>query len=439
MAESLAACRPTWRIALHDCYEVREATVKKVVVTGAGALSPLGVGAETLWQGMLAGTSGIRPIENFDVSDLEVRIGGEVRNFDPRDYIDAKLAKRMDRFAHFSVTASTEALNNACLEVTDENRDRIGVIMNTGGGGIPVMEVEVEHMLTKGPKWVHPLLIALFAPNMASCQVSMVYGIHGPTVTSSAACASGIQAFVQGLQMIQRDETDVVIAGGAEAGLRRTSVTAMANMGALSKRNDDPEGASRPFDLGRDGFVFSEGAGVLILESEEHALSRGAPILAELSGGAFTSDAFHITAPNPDGLHAARAMSLAVERSGLQPQDVDYIAAHATATQVGDIAETDAMKRAFGDHAYKLAASANKSMVGHLLGAAGGISAISCVFAIRDGIVPPTINLTHPDPKCDLDYVPNVARHKDVNVALANGFGFGGQNAVAVFKRYDSA
>lgn len=226
----------------------------RVVVTGAGALSPLGIGAETLWEGMLAGKSGISTIENFDVSDLEVKIGGEVRNFDPKDYMDAKQAKRMDRFAHFSVTASAEALQSAGLEVTDANRENIGVIMNTGGGGIPVMEVEVEHMLEKGPKWVHPLLIALFAPNMASCQVSMVYGIHGPTVTSSAACASGAQAFVQGYQMIERGEVDVVIAGGAEAGLRRTSVTAMANMGALSKRNDDPEGASRPFDLGRDGF-----------------------------------------------------------------------------------------------------------------------------------------------------------------------------------------
>jgi 3-oxoacyl-[acyl-carrier-protein] synthase II len=299
------------------------------------------------------------------------------------------------------------------------------------------MEINVENMLEKGTKWVHPLLIALFAPNMASCQVSIVYGIHGPTVTSSAACASGIQAFVQAMQMIQRDEADVVIAGGAEAGLRRTSITGMANMGALSKRNDDPEGASRPFDLGRDGFVFAEGAGILILESEEHALSRGANIICELTGGAFTSDAFHITAPDPNGKHAARAMKQAVERSGLQPEDVDYIAAHATATPLGDIAETDAIKMAFGDHAYKMAVSANKSMVGHLLGAAGGVSAVACAFAIRDNKVPPTINLTDPDPKCDLDYVPNVCRALEVDVALANGFGFGGQNAVAVFKRYD--
>ncbi len=411
----------------------------RVVVTGAGAVSPLGIGAETLWQGMLAGQSGIRQLENFDVSDLEVRIGGEVPDFDPRDYIDAKLAKRMDRFSHFSVAASTEALRNADLEVTEENNEQIGVILNTGGGGIPVMEVEVGHMIEKGPKWVHPLVIALFAPNMASCQVSMVFGIHGPTVTSSAACASGVQAFVQGYQMLERGEVDVVIAGGAEAGLRRTSITGMANMGALSKRNDDPQGASRPFDLGRDGFVFAEGAGVLILETEEHALNRGATIVAELCGGAFTSDAFHITAPNPDGIHAARAMKLAVERAGLVPEDIDYIAAHATATPLGDIAETDAIKRAFGDHAYKLAASANKSMVGHLLGAAGGISAIACVNAIRDNIVPPTINLTDPDPKCDLDYVPNVARKMTVDAALVNGFGFGGQNAVAVFKRYEEA
>ena len=301
------------------------------------------------------------------------------------------------------------------------------------------MEVEVGHMLEKGPKWVHPLIIALFAPNMASCQVSLAFGIHGPTVTSSAACASGVQAFVQAYQMLERGEVEVVVAGGTEAGLRRTSITGMANMGALSKRNDDPQGASRPFDLGRDGFVFSEGAGIMILETEKHALNRGANIIAELTGGAFTSDAFHITAPNPDGIHAARAMKQAVERSGLALEDIDYIAAHATATPLGDIAETDAIKRAFGDHAYKLAASANKSMLGHLLGAAGGVSAIACVYAIRDGIVPPTINLTDPDPKCDLDYVPNVARKMTVDAALANGFGFGGQNAVAVFKRYEAA
>ena len=410
----------------------------RVVITGIGAVSPLGIGAETLWSGMLAGQSGIRAIENFDVSDLEVRIGGEVRNFDPKDYMEPKSAKRMDRFAHFSVAASGEALQSAGLEITDANRDRIGVIINSGGGGIPIMESEVEHMVEKGPKWVHPLLIALFAPNMASCQVSMVNNIHGPTVTSSAACASGIQAYVQAQQMIERGEADVVITGGAEAGLSRTSVTAMANMGALTKRNDDPEGASRPFDLGRDGFVFAEGCGIMILESEEHAINRGATIIAECGRGAFTSDAFHITAPNPDGIHAARAMTLAMERSGLVPTDIDYVAAHATSTPLGDIAETDALKRAFGDHAYKLATSANKSMLGHLLGAAGAVSSIGCVMAIRDGMVPPTINLTDPDPRCDLDYIPNVSRKMQVNTALANGFGFGGQNAVMVFKRYES-
>lgn len=411
--------------------------MKRVVVTGAGAVSPLGIGAQTLWDGLLAGKSGIAQIENFDVSDLEVRIGGEVRNFDPKDHMDAKLARRMDRFSHFSVASANEALKDAGYEIDPENSERIGVIINTGGGGIPIMESNVQNMVEKGPKWVHPLTIALFAPNMASCQVSMALGIHGPTVTSSAACASGVQAFVQAAHMIQRDEADLIIAGGAESGLRRTSITAMANMGALSKRNDDPAGASRPFDLGRDGFVFSEGAGLLIVESEEHALERGAPILAEIAGGAFTSDAFHITAPDPNGKHAAKAMSLAVQRAGLQPQDVDYIAAHATATNVGDIAETDAIKTAFGDHAYKLVASANKSMLGHLLGAAGGVSAIACVYAIRDDMVPPTINLTDPDPKCDLDYVPNVARKLHVDVALVNGFGFGGQNAVALFKRYE--
>lgn len=408
----------------------------RVVVTGIGAVSPLGIGVDALWDGLTHGRSGIRRIEGFDASNLEVQIAGEVRGFDPRDFMDFKAARRMDRFAQFAVAAAREALCHAGLEITDANHDRIGVVMNTGGGGIPTIEREVTTMERKGPSRVGPLLIAVFAPNMASCQVSIQLGIHGPSITSVAACAAGVQAFVDAVHLIERGEVDAAIVGGTESGITPVAVAGLTNMGALSKRNDEPEKASRPFDLDRDGFVFSEGCGAMVLETEEHALNRGAPIICEVRGGAYTSDAFHITAPEPDGTYASKAMALALERTGVSPRDIDYVAAHATATKIGDIAETAALKRAFGDHAKQLAISANKSMVGHLLGAAGAISAIACVLAIRDSIVPPTINLDTPDPNCDLDYVPNVARHLKVDAALANGFGFGGQNCCAVFTRY---
>jgi 3-oxoacyl-[acyl-carrier-protein] synthase II len=407
-----------------------------VVVTGVGALTPLGIGATAYWEGSKAGCSGIRQIENFDPSNLPVKIAGEVRGFVAKDFMDMKASRRMDRFAQFAVAASREAIEHAKLEITDENREMVGVVVNTGGGGIPTIEQEVGNMLLKGPGRVSPFLIPVFAPNMASCQVSIVFGLHGPSSTSAAACASGIQAFVDAVHIIERGEADVVLAGGTEAGITPVAIAGLTNMGALSRRNDDPAGASRPFDSGRDGFVFSEGGAVMVLEAEEHALNRGAHIICEAKGGAYTSDAFHITAPDPGGRGAALAMKRALKWSGLEPTDVQYIAAHATATAIGDIAETEAIKLAFGDHAHKLAISANKSMVGHLLGAAGAVSALSCVMAIVDGIVPPTINLTDPDPACDLDYIPNVSRKLNVNVAVANGFGFGGQNACAVFARY---
>jgi 3-oxoacyl-[acyl-carrier-protein] synthase II len=342
----------------------------------------------------------------------------------------------MDRFAQFAVAAGREALEHAGLEITDDNREMVGVVVNTGGGGIPTIENEVGLMHTKGPKRVSPFLIPLFAPNMASCQVSIAFGIRGPSSTSAAACASGVQAFVDAVHMIRRGEVDVALTGGTEAGITPVAVAGLGNMGALSRRNDDPAGASRPFDLGRDGFVFSEGAAIMVLESEEHAVRRGASVICEVAGGAYTSDAFHITAPDPSGSGAALAMKRALKWAELEPSAVDYVAAHATATPLGDIAETEALKQALGDHAYKVAISANKSMLGHLLGAAGAVSSLACVFAIRDNLVPPTINLTDPDPKCDLDYVPNTARQLPVNVAMANGFGFGGQNACAVFRRF---
>ncbi len=396
-------------------------------------MSPLGIGVDALWTGLTEGRSGIAAIESFDTSDLDVKIAGEVNDFVPRDFMDFKAAKRMDRFAQFAVAATREAMEMANFEVTEENTDRVGVMMNTGGGGFPTIEREVQVMGNKGPKRVSPFLIPMFAPNMASTQVSMQFGIHGPTATSVAACAAGIQAFVDAVHMIERGEADVVVTGGTEGGITPVAIASLSNMGALSRNNDDPAGASRPFDTGRDGFVFSEGAGVAILESEEHAARRGANALAVVGGGSYTCDAFHITAPDPEGRFATRAMTQAMKRSGRQPEDFQYVAAHATATNIGDIAETAAVKQAFGDHAYKLALSANKSMVGHLLGAAGAISSLACILAIRDGIVPPTINLHDQDPECDLDYVPNTARKMEVKNALANGFGFGGQNAVCVF------
>jgi 3-oxoacyl-[acyl-carrier-protein] synthase II len=277
----------------------------------------------------------------------------------------------------------------------------------------------------------------MFAPNMASSQVSIAYGIQGPTITSAAACASGVQAFVDAVRLLQAGEADVAVTGGTEAGITPVALTSLANMHALSRRNDDPEGASRPFDRERDGFVFGEGAGVLILETEEHAVRRGASVYAEALGGALTSDAFHLTAPEPSGRGARMAMTNALKRAEMQPHELDYIAAHATATQIGDIAETLAIKDALGDHARRVAISANKSMIGHLLGAAGAISAVACVLAIRDGVVPPTINLDYPDPDCDLDYIPHVARQMPVRAAMVNGFGFGGQNASTIFRRFD--
>jgi 3-oxoacyl-[acyl-carrier-protein] synthase II len=409
---------------------------KRIVVTGVGAVTPLGIGAKATWAGLLAGRSGIRKIQHWDPSSLEVQIAGEVDGFVAKDHMDFKLAKRMDRFAQFGVAAAREAIEHAGLTIDESNADRVAVVVNTGGGGIPTIERDVNLMHDRGQKYVSPLLIPLFAPNMASCQVSMAFGIHGPSITSAAACASGIQAFIDAYHMFQRDEADVILTGGTESGITPVAVAGLANMQALSKRNDDPAGASRPFDAERDGFVFSEGSAVFVLETEEHALARGANIIAEVHGGAYTSDAYHITAPHPEGKGAAAAMTRAIKRSGFEPTDVDYVAAHATATTIGDLAETSALKKVFGDHAYKLAISANKSMIGHLLGAAGAVSGLGCVMAIRDNVVHPTINLHTPDPRCDLDYVPNVKREMQVNVALANGFGFGGQNAVAVFSKY---
>jgi 3-oxoacyl-[acyl-carrier-protein] synthase II len=411
--------------------------VHRVVVTGLGAITPLGLNVETFWRRLLAGESGIDRIQAFDPSNLDVQIAAEVKGFDPRDFMDVKAARRMDRFAQFAVAAAGEAIRDAGLEITPTNADRIGVMMNTGGGGIHAMVREVLTFEHRGPGRVSPFFIPIFAPNMGACQVSIIYGITGPVMASVAACAAGTQAFVDALRMLRNGEVDVMIAGGTEAGLEPVAVAAFANMGALSRRNEEPQKASRPFDRDRDGFVFGEGCAVMVLETEEHARRRSARIYCELAGGALTADAYHVSAPAPNGAGSAKAMAQALACAGLRPEDVDYICAHGTSTPLNDVSETVAIKAVFGEHAYRVAISSPKSMIGHLVGAAGAVSGVVCALAIRDNVVPPTINLDNPDPECDLDYVPHVARPMTVHVAMANAFGFGGQNAVAVFKRYE--
>ncbi|MGH2376298.1 MAG: beta-ketoacyl-ACP synthase II [Candidatus Methylomirabilaceae bacterium] len=405
-----------------------------VVVTGLGAVTPLGLSGHETWQALIAGRSGVGRITQFDPSALPVQIASEVKGFDPAEYVDAKSAGRLERFTQFAVAASKQALMDAGLTLDGQN-ERIGVVMNTGAGGTALVERETMVLAERGPRRVSPLFVPMMMPNIGACQVSIALGLRGPVITATAACASGVQAIVDAVRLIRDGDADAIIAGGSESALTPLSFAAMANMRALSRRNDEPTKASRPFDLDRDGFVFGEGAVALVLERREHAEARGARIYAAALGGAATADAFHITAPDPDGHSAARAMVRALERAGLAPEDVDYVCAHATSTPVGDAAEVRAIRRAFGSHADRLAVSSPKSMVGHIMGAAGALSALAAVMAIHDGIIPPTINLDRQDPVCDLDCVPHTARPARVRAAIANGFGFGGQNIVAVFAR----
>ncbi len=400
-------------------------------------MTPVGNDVPTFWSNLVAGVSGVAPISLFDASDLEVRIAAEVKGFEPRDWMDFKQARRMSRFSQLAVAAARQAIDNSGLEIGDHNRHDIAVVMNTGGGGLQDVAIGEATYLAQGPQRVSPFMVPMLSPSMAACQISIQNGIGGPVITSVAACASGVQAFVEAQRLIEHGDVDVVIAGGTESAIMPISFAALANMGALSKRNDDPERASRPFDATRDGFVFGEAAGVVVVEAAEHAEARGASILAEVAGGALTADAFHISAPEPSGRGAARAMQRAIADAHLEREQVQYVAAHGTSTPLNDATETRAIRAAFGEHAERLAVSSNKSMLGHTLGAAGAMSALAAVLAIRDGVIPPTINLDTPDPECDLDYVPNVARQARVDVAIVNGFGFGGQNAVAVFTRYD--
>jgi 3-oxoacyl-[acyl-carrier-protein] synthase II len=413
---------------------------RRAVVTGLGAVTPIGNSAGLFWNNLIAGVSGTGPITHFDPSGLEVRIAAEVKDFDPATAMDRKMARRMSRFIHFAMAAAQEAVGDAGIDFAtydQDRRDRVAVIINTGGGGLEQVIDGVAVMAQKGPGQVSPFAIPALSGSMAACQVSIKYGITGPVMTQTAACTSSVLAFIDGMRLIQTGEVDVAIVGGSEGSLLPMAFAALGNMGALSRRNDDPEHASRPFDRDRDGFVFGEGAAIAILESAEHARARGARILCEVLGGGMTADAFHISAPEPTGRGASAAMTKALRNAGVAPDEGDYIAAHGTSTPLNDVTETRAIKTAFGAHAYKVAISSPKSMVGHLLGAAGAISALAAIGAIRDGVIPPTANLQNPDPECDLDYVPVVKRVHKVETAIINGFGFGGQNAVTVFRKYE--
>ncbi len=407
---------------------------RRVFVTGAGAISPLGNDTESCWTQLVAGTSGAGPITRFDASGYDVRFACEVKGFSPEGVLDRKDAKRMDRFVQFAVVASHEAIENARLDLAAVDLDRVGVVLGSGIGGMETFEAQHATLLQRGPGRISPYFIPMIISDMAAGQVSIQYGLRGPNFGTVSACASGAHALGEALRLLRAGDADVIVAGGAESTITPMAVAGFSSARALSTRNDDPQRASRPFDRGRDGFVIGEGAGVLVLETEEHARRRGAPVLCELGGYGASADAYHLTAPAEDGNGAARAMRRALQDAGLAPEEVEYINAHGTATPAGDPVEVEAVKRVFGDHAYRLMMSSTKSMTGHLLGAAGGLEAVITALVLTRGVVPPTINLEEPDPQCDLDFVPNQARTAKVRVALSNSFGFGGHNATLALR-----
>lgn len=411
---------------------------RRAVITGLGAIMPIGNDFPTYWANLQAGVTGTRTIQGFDASEHEVRIAAEVLDFDPGTVMDPKMARRMTRFIHFAMGAGRQAVTDSGIDfesMSQEQRDRVGVVVNTGGGGIQAIIDGTHAHDDRGPRFVSPFAVPALSGSMGACMLSMEYGLTGPVITQVAACATSVIAFHDALRLIRTGECDVVLAGGTEAPIVPMGVAALSNMTALSRRNDSPETASRPFDATRDGFVLGEGGGVVVVESLAHALGRGATPLAEILGGALTSDAFHISAPEPTGRGQSRAMTAALRNSGVAPNEVDYIVAHGTSTSLNDVTETRAIKTAYGEHARKVAISSPKSMIGHLVGAAGIASVLAAVGALRDQVIPPTANLHTPDPECDLDYVPLVARRVRVDTVAVNGFGFGGQNAVAIFRR----
>ncbi len=409
--------------------------MKRIVVTGVGAVTPVGLDARTSFENIVKGKSGIGYITKFDASNFRVRIAGEVKDFNPDRYVPKKDVKKYDLFSLYAIAATKEALDDAGIETEKEDKERIGVSVGSGIGGLPTIEKYKEICLEKGEKSISPFFIPLAVINMASCDIAIMYGFKGPNFSDVTACATGAHSIGLAMRAIQYGDADIMIAGGTESAICPLAIGGFSSMRALSTRNDEPEAASRPFDRDRDGFIVSEGAGVVILEEYEHAKRRGAEIYAELCGFGMSCDAYHITAPDPDGEGASLAMKNALKDAHCNLEDVDYINAHGTSTHYNDIVETRAIKKLFKEHAYKLCVSSNKSQIGHLLGAAGGVEAVFTVLTVKNGIVPPTINLEHPDPECDLNYVPNVAQEKEINVAISNSFGFGGTNAVLVFRK----
>ena len=413
---------------------------RRVVITGLGAVTPIGNSPAEFWQSLLAGRSGIGPITHFDASRHDCRIAGEVKGFDPLDYLDRKDVKRTDRFVHLAMAATRQALEDADFHITALNAEQVGVILGTGIGGIRVLEEQQTIYLQKGPDRCSPFMVPMMIANMAAGHLAIHFGAKGPNSCTVTACASGSNAIGDAFRLIQRGEVQAAITGGTEAAVTPLSMAGFSAMKALSTRNDTPEQACRPFDRDRDGFVMGEGAGILVLEELEHARARGAKIYAEIVGYGLTCDAHHMTNPAPGGEGAARAMRLALKDAGLQPGDVQHINAHATSTPVGDIAEVQAIKSVFGEHAPRLAISATKSMTGHLLGGAGGIATVATALAIHHGWVPPTLNLDNPDPECEgLDFVPHKGRQMAVEAALVNAFGFGGHNVTLALRRYSPA
>jgi len=410
-------------------------TKRRVVVTGLGAVTPLGNNVDITWNNILAGVSGVGPLTRLNADEYPVKVAAEVKDFQVEEFIDKKDARKMDRFTHYAVAASKMAVEDSGLDINDNNSHRIGVWIGSGIGGMETFEQQYETFLSRGYRRVSPFFVPMMIPDMATGQVSITLGARGFNSCTVTACATGTNSIGDAFKVIQRGDADAMITGGTEAPITRMSVAGFCANTALST-NPDPNKASRPFDLNRDGFVMGEGAGVVILEELEHALARGAKIYAELVGYGATGDAYHITSPAPGGEGGARAMKMAIDDAGLQVDEVAYVNAHGTSTDYNDRFETMAIKEVFGEHAYKLAVSSTKSMTGHLLGAAGGIEAIFTVLAIKEGVIPPTINYETPDPQCDLDYVPNTARKQAVKVAMSNSLGFGGHNATIVFKEY---
>lgn len=409
---------------------------KRVVITGLGAITPLGNSVESFWRNIQKGICGIKKITYFDTEDFQAKIAAQVNGFDVQDYMDKKEARRMDRYTQYAMAASSMAVKHAELDLAKVNTDRFGVILGSGIGGIETLENQANILFAKGPGRVSPFFIPMMIGNMAAGQISIAFGAKGPNTTIVTACASATNAIGEAFRTIKGGFADVIITGGSEAPITRLALAGFCSMRALSTNNEDPQKSCRPFDLNRDGFVMGEGAGMLVLESYEHAVRRGAKILAEIAGYGLTADAYHITAPAPEGEGGARAMKEALADGGIDVKDVDYINAHGTSTPYNDKFETAAIKSVFGDHAKKVAVSSTKSMTGHLLGAAGGIEAIVMVKAIEDQFLPATINYDTPDPECDLDYVPNRGRKGKINVALSNSFGFGGQNACIAVKKF---